>query len=93
MAGSPPDDVAEARGEREATALAEAEARHRRELDALREEFHRELMRKSFRIAELEVRGGAPHEAVAETIKEYESTLSWRVTTPLRAVRNLFARR
>ncbi len=48
-----------------------------RELDRVREEFHRELMRKSMRIAELEL-------DLKETRLDYESSLSWRLTKPLR---------
>ncbi len=48
-----------------------------RELDRVREEFHRELMRKSMRIAELELE-------LTETRLDYESSLSWRLTKPLR---------
>jgi hypothetical protein len=48
-----------------------------RELDRVREEFHRELMRKSMRIAELELE-------LQETRLDYESSLSWRLTKPVR---------
>ncbi len=48
-----------------------------RELNRVREEFHRELMRKSMRIAELELE-------LKETRLDYESSLSWRLTKPLR---------
>jgi hypothetical protein len=57
-----------------------------RELDALREQFHRELMRKSMRIAELELELG-------RTRREYESSLSWRLTSPLRIRGFIRARR
>ena len=46
-------------------------------LDEVREEFHRELMRKSMRIAELELE-------LEQTRLIYESSLSWRLTKPLR---------
>jgi hypothetical protein len=46
-------------------------------LDAQREEFHRELMRKSLRITELELE-------LNEQRAEYEASLSWRLTKPLR---------
>lgn len=52
------------------------------ELNALRESFHAELGRKAARIAQLE-------ELVDETARGYRSTLSWRVTAPLRAARRL----
>jgi hypothetical protein len=55
----------------------EAEARHRAELDAQREEFHRAISRRAYRIAELE-------EKVQEVVRTYERSLSWRVTRPLR---------
>ncbi len=58
--------------------LSAAEARHRAELDAQREEFHRELSRRNFRIGELE-------EQVIEVAQTYETSLSWRLTRPLRS--------
>jgi hypothetical protein len=48
-------------------------------LRAQREELHRELVRKTFRIGELE-------EAIHENARTYEQSLSWRVTRPLRAL-------
>lgn len=63
----------------------ELEARHRAELDAQREEFHRELGRRAFRIGELE-------EQVIEVAKTYESSLSWRLTRPVRAAKTLLAK-
>jgi hypothetical protein len=47
------------------------------ELEVQREQFHRELMRKSMRIAELEM-------LVDQTEARYERSLSWRLTRPLR---------
>ena len=47
------------------------------ELELQREQFHRELMRKSMRIAELELQ-------VKQLQSEYEGSLSWRLTRPLR---------
>ena len=49
------------------------------ELDALRESFRGELERKAARIAQLE-------QLVDETHLRYRSTLSWKLTAPLRAV-------
>ena len=49
-----------------------------------REELSRELVRKSYRIGELE-------ETIAENARTYEESLSWRVTKPLRAVRKLLS--
>ncbi len=76
--------------------LQHLDARHRNEVDAVREGFQRELMRKSFRIAELEL-GETPTPgswAIAERVSaEYEATLSWRVTRPLRAAKRIFSRR
>jgi hypothetical protein len=49
------------------------------DVNALRESFQAELERKAARIAQLE-------QLVDETARSYRSTLSWRVTAPLRAV-------
>lgn len=63
----------------------ELEARHRAELDAQREEFHRELGRRAFRIGELE-------EEVHKVALTYEHSLSWRITRPVRAVKTALAK-
>lgn len=63
----------------------ESEARHRAELDAQREEFHRELGRRAFRIGELE-------EEVHKVAQTYETSLSWRITRPVRAVKTALAK-
>jgi hypothetical protein len=63
----------------------ELEAGHRAELDAQREEFHRELSRRNFRIGELE-------EQVIEVAQTYETSLSWRLTRPVRSVRTVLAK-
>ena len=47
------------------------------ELDVQREQFHRELMRKEMRIAELEM-------ILLQTRARYERSLSWKLTRPLR---------
>ena len=47
------------------------------ELDRVREQLQRELMRKSMRIAELELE-------LQELRRDVESSLSWRLTRPLR---------
>jgi hypothetical protein len=47
------------------------------DLEHQREQFHRELMRKSMRIAELEM-------LLDSTEARYERSLSWRLTKPLR---------
>ncbi len=67
-----------------------------RALDDLRESFDRELARKAFRIAELELEpDSSPGSwAISERVAaRYEATLSWRVTRPLRAAKRLIGRR
>ena len=72
--------------------LAELEERHRRELDELREDMNRELMRRSFDAADREwVRGGAGSPAML-IAAEYEATTSWKLTKPLRAMGRLLRR-
>jgi hypothetical protein len=56
-----------------------------RQLRVQREELHKELVRKTFRIGELE-------EAVIETGREYEESLSWRITRPIRMARTLLVK-
>ena len=53
------------------------------ELTALREQreaLHRELVRKTFRIGELE-------QEVIEVARTYEESLSWKLTRPIRALK------
>jgi len=53
------------------------------ELTALRrqrEALHRELVRKSYRIGELE-------QEIAEVARTYEESLSWRLTRPVRELK------
>lgn len=57
-----------------------------RELDAQREEFGRELARKEYRIAKLE-------QDLREVRLIFETSLSWRLTEPLRLLKRLVARR
>jgi hypothetical protein len=64
---------------------AEIEAECRAKLVAQREEFQRELGRKAFRIAELE-------EDMYRAAKIYESSLSWRITRPVRSAKSLLAK-
>ena len=55
----------------------------RDELTALREqreELHRELVRKTYRIGELE-------QEIGEVARTYEGSLSWRLTRPVRALK------
>jgi hypothetical protein len=54
-------------------------------LDAQREEFHRELGRRAYRIGELE-------EELLRVGETYETSLSWRITRPVRAAKKLLAR-
>ncbi|HEY0317551.1 MAG TPA: hypothetical protein VGC49_04575 [Solirubrobacterales bacterium] len=54
-------------------------------LRAQREALHRELVRKSFRIGELE-------EAVQDTARIFEESISWKLTRPVRGVRTVLAR-
>lgn len=61
------------------------EARHRAELDVQREEFHRELGRRAFRIGELE-------EEMIEVAQTFETSLSWRLTKPVRSAGALLAK-
>lgn len=63
----------------------EVEAKHQAELDAQREEFHRELSRRAFRIGELE-------EEVHKVAQTYETSLSWRITRPVRSVKTVLAK-
>jgi hypothetical protein len=63
----------------------EVEARHRAELDAQREEFHREISRRAFRIGELE-------QEVIEVAQTYETSLSWRITRPVRSAKTVLAK-
>lgn len=63
----------------------DVEARHRAELDTQREEFHRELSRRAFRIGELE-------QEMIEVAQTYEGSLSWRLTRPVRAARTVLAK-
>lgn len=65
--------------------LSDLEARHRAELDVQREEFHRELGRRAFRIGELE-------EKMLELAQTYEHSLSWRLTRPVRSLGALLAK-
>jgi predicted nucleic acid-binding Zn-ribbon protein len=58
---------------------------HPDELTALREQreaLHRELVRKTYRIGELE-------EEVIEVARTYEESLSWRLTRPVRGLKKL----
>lgn len=64
---------------------AELEGLLRRELEAQRQELDRELVRRAYRIHELEGE-------LQQMEREFKSSLSWRITAPLRMLRSLFAR-
>jgi len=64
---------------------AELEGLLRRELEAQRQELDRELVRRAYRIHELE-------RELQQMEREFKSSLSWRITFPLRMLRSLFAR-
>jgi hypothetical protein len=72
--------------------LKAAEARHRRELDDLREEMGRELMRRSFVEADRDWQRRGPGSPAALVAAEYESTTSWKLTKPLRTLGRLLRR-
>jgi hypothetical protein len=61
------------------------ETRQLAALRAQREELNRELVRKSYRIGELE-------EEARALGREYERSLSWRVTRPLRDAKLLLGK-
>lgn len=54
-------------------------------LNAQREEFHRELGRRAFRIGELE-------EELQRVTEIYESSLSWKLTRPVRSAKARLAK-
>jgi hypothetical protein len=72
--------------------LKAAETRHRRELEELREEMGRELMRRSFADADREWARHGPGSPATLVAAEYEATTSWRLTKPLRALGRLLRR-
>ncbi len=81
----------EEREDQLAAARAEAD-RLRNELEELREDMNRELMRRSFAEADREwARGGAGSPAML-VAAEYEATTSWKLTKPLRAMGRLLRR-
>jgi hypothetical protein len=72
--------------------LERSELRRRIELDEQREEMNRELMRRAFAAADLDwTRRGAGSPAML-VAAEYESTTSWKITKPLRALGRLLRR-
>jgi hypothetical protein len=72
-------------GTTEAAAGAETDERLSAALEAQRERFDRELVRRAFRISALE-------EELEELRRGYESSLSWRITRPLRAAKDRLRR-
>ena len=72
--------------------LEAAEVQHRRELEDLREEMSRELMRRSFAAADAEWARRGPGSPAALVAAEYEGTTSWRLTKPFRAIGRLLRR-
>lgn len=72
--------------------LSRSSRRHRAEMDSLREELGRELMRKSFEAAHLEWATRGPDSPATDLAAAYEATLSWRVTRPLRAAGSVLRR-
>jgi hypothetical protein len=63
--------------------MAAATRQEKDELTALREQreaLHRELVRKAFRIGELE-------QQIGEVARTYEESLSWKITRPIRDVK------
>ena len=72
--------------------LARTERQHRGELEDQREEMSRELMRRAFAEADLDwSRRGAGSPAM-QVAAEYESTTSWKITKPLRALGRMLRR-
>jgi hypothetical protein len=69
-----------------------SERRHRGELDDLREEMNRELMRRAFAAADLEWSRRGPSSPAMLVAAEYEATTSWKITKPLRALGRILRR-
>jgi hypothetical protein len=66
------------------------EQRSRSELDELREDMNRELMRRSYAAADLDWARRGPLATLVAA--EYEATTSWRLTKPLRAAGKILRR-
>lgn len=64
----------------------DVDSRCRAALDGQREDFSRELIRKAYLIARLE-------QDLDEIRQIYETSLSWRLTRPMRLLRELLSRR
>jgi hypothetical protein len=71
---------------------AQAEARHQRELDALREELGRELMRRAFQATTAEAAEWSNDSLYRLIAAQFEGTVSWRITKPLRRAGQLARR-
>lgn len=85
-----PRELAAARAN--AAHLADQLDRSRRELDQQREDLSRELMRRSFAVADAEWSRGGPGSPATAVAAQYEATTSWRLTKPLRALGRLLRR-
>jgi len=72
--------------------LADQLDRSRRELEEQREDMGRELMRRSFAVADAEWARGGPGSPATLVAAQYEATTSWRLTKPLRALGRLLRR-
>jgi len=90
----PDEQLAAARAEaaRLRDQLEAAERRHERELEELREDMGRELMRRSFAVADREWERGGAGSPAALVAADYEATTSWKLTKPLRAMGRLLRR-
>ena len=66
--------------------LERAAHRHLLELEELREDLGRELMRRAFTEADLEWARRGPGSPAMLVAAEYEATTSWRITRPMRAL-------
>ena len=88
----PPEDseltTARAETARLRAELERAEAR----IQELREDMHRELMRRSFAEADAEWARRGPGSPASLVAAEYEATTSWRLTKPLRSLGRLLRR-
>jgi hypothetical protein len=72
--------------------LERSQRNHRAQLDELREEMNRELMRRAFAAADLEWSRRGPGSPAMVVAAEYEATTSWRITKPLRALGRMLRR-
>jgi len=73
--------------------LERSDRRLRGELEEQREEMGRELMRRAFANADREWRERGPGSPAMLVAASYESTTSWKITRPLRALGRILRRR